>query len=289
MLKSILAIVLVVFVSIATTLSVVTWSKIATIEQKLSVVQKALTGVQEQAQTLAAEVAAAAHKQEAPSHAAETHWGYSGDMSPAKWGEKFPLCGSGKAQSPLNIVGPFESATAALKFDYKPTPLKVINNGHTLQVPVAPGSKLSVNGDSFELLQFHFHRPSEELIDGKSSDMVAHFVHKNAAGKLAVVGVLLKKGRENKVIRAIWEIAPAKEAPEVARGGAALNLPQMLPKGLAYYSYEGSLTTPPCTEGVTFYILKEAVELSSKQLGDFPFELNARPAMPLNGRKILAN
>lgn len=216
------------------------------------------------------------------------HWGYQGDEGPEHWGDNFPVCAKGKKQSPLNIVGPFEKSKDALSVAYQEGPLKILNNGHTIQVNVEPGSSLMINKESYELLQFHFHRPSEEQIDGKNAAMVAHFVHKSKAGKLAVIGVLLNEGKENLAIKTLWDNLPPKEGvehlPKVKFNPSAL-----LPSSMAHYAYEGSLTTPPCTEGVNFYILKTSVDLSKIQVTKFPFKMNARPVQNLNGRKISAN
>ena len=214
------------------------------------------------------------------------HWGYEGAMGPDRWGDEFPTCAKGKAQAPLNIKGPFEKALFNVAPDYKPGQLKIVNNGHTIQVNVPPGSKLRIDSKPFELLQFHFHRPSEEHIDGKPSSMVIHFVHKNDAGRLAVLGVLLKEGNENPGIKALWAHAPAKEGPEIAPEGVMFNPANLLPREYEFYSYEGSLTTPPCTEGVRFFILKSHVNVSREQVEAFPFKKNARPIQPQNGRAI---
>ena len=227
-----------------------------------------------------------------PSHAADKaapHWGYAGEAGPAFWGKEFPTCALGKAQSPIDIKAPFDKATRSIKPDYREGALKIVNNGHTIQVNVEPGSKLRIDKDSYDLLQFHFHRPSEEKINGNPSAMVAHFVHKNAAGKLAVVGVLLNEGKENPTLKAVWAAAPKAEGPEVLVTGAKINPAALIPKSLNYYSFEGSLTTPPCSEGVTFYILKSPVAMAKAQIDAFPFKMNARPVQPLNGRKIVAN
>lgn len=217
------------------------------------------------------------------------HWGYVGEMNPTQWGREFPTCAIGKSQSPIDIKEPFAKATQTIKPDYKEGALKIVNNGHTIQINVDPGSKLMIDKDSFDLLQFHFHRPSEEKVNGKPMAMVAHFVHKNQAGKLAVVGVLLNEGPENAMLKTIWANAPKSEGPEVVVPNAKSNPAALVPKSLSYYSFEGSLTTPPCTEGVTFYILKTPVTLSKDQVQAFPFKVNARPVQPLNGRRILAN
>jgi carbonic anhydrase len=216
------------------------------------------------------------------------HWGYEGDNGPEHWGDNFPVCGTGKKQSPLNIIGPFEKSKDVLSVDYKDGPLKMFNNGHTIQVNVEPGSTLTINKESYDLLQFHFHRPSEEQVDGKNSAMVAHFVHKSKDGKLAVIGVLLNEGKDNAAIKTLWANLPPKEGEEFLPEKVSFNPGNMLPKELGFYNYEGSLTTPPCTEGVQFYIMKKPMDISKDQVGKFPFKLNARPVQSLNGRKINA-
>jgi carbonic anhydrase len=227
-----------------------------------------------------------AHSNKAGDEKHAVNWGYEGAMGPESWGNDFPTCARGKAQAPLNIKGPFEKALFNVTPDYKNGPLKIINNGHTIQVNVPPGSKLRIDSQPFELVQFHFHRPSEEQINGKPSAMVAHFVHKNSEGRLAVLGVLLKEGNENPGIKALWTHAPAKEGPEVSPEGVMFNPGNLLPREYEFYSYEGSLTTPPCTEGVRFFILKSQVNISREQVEAFPFKKNARPVQPQNGRAI---
>ena len=216
------------------------------------------------------------------------HWGYEGDNGPEHWGDAFPVCGKGKKQSPLNIIGPFEKSKDTLSVDYKEGPLKMLNNGHTIQVNIEPGSTLTIGKESFDLLQFHFHRPSEEQVDGKNASMVAHFVHKSKEGKLAVIGVMLNEGKDSAAIKTLWANLPPKEGEEFLPPKVTFNPASMLPKEMGFYNYEGSLTTPPCTEGVQFYILKTPVDISKQQLAKFPFKLNARPVQSLNGRKIAA-
>ena len=217
------------------------------------------------------------------------HWDYEGEMGPEHWGKEFPTCAKGKSQAPLNIKGPFEKVRFAVVPDYKPGPLKIINNGHTIQVNVVPGSKIRIDGKAFDLLQFHFHRPSEEHINGKPSAMVVHFVHKNDSGELAVLGVLLQEGNENPGIKTLWSYAPPKEGPEVAPDNVAFNPTNLLPREMEFFHYDGSLTTPPCTEKVKFFILKSQVNISKEQVTQFPFKMNARPIQALNDRKILTN
>jgi len=225
-------------------------------------------------------------KKDDKAHAVQ--WGYEGDKGPEHWGDAFPVCGKGKKQSPLNIIGPFEKSKETLSVDYKEGPLKMLNNGHTIQVNIEPGSSLKIGKESFDLLQFHFHRPSEEQVEGKNASMVAHFVHKSKEGKLAVIGVLLNEGKDSAAIKTLWANLPPKEGEEFLPAKVTFNPASMLPKEMGFYNYEGSLTTPPCTEGVQFYILKTSVDISKQQLAKFPFKLNARPVQALNGRKITA-
>jgi len=225
-------------------------------------------------------------KKDDKAHAVQ--WGYEGDKGPEHWGDAFPVCGKGKKQSPLNIIGPFEKSKETLSVDYKEGPLKMLNNGHTIQVNIEPGSSLKIGKESFDLLQFHFHRPSEEQVEGKNASMVAHFVHKSKEGKLAVIGVLLNEGKDSAAIKTLWANLPPKEGEEFLPAKVTFNPASMLPKEMGFYNYEGSLTTPPCTEGVQFYILKTSVDISKQQLAKFPFKLNARPVQALNGRKIAA-
>ena len=217
------------------------------------------------------------------------HWEYDGAMGPENWGKEFPTCGRGKSQAPLNIKGPFEKVRFSVAPDYKQGQLKIVNNGHTIQVNVPAGSKVRIDGRPFDLLQFHFHRPSEEHIDGKPSAMVIHFVHKNAEGELAVLGVMLREGNENPGIKTLWTHAPKAEGPEVVPDGVMFNPVNLLPREMDFFHYDGSLTTPPCTEKVKFYILKTQVNVSKEQMAEFPFKMNARPIQPTNGRPIYTN
>ena len=221
-------------------------------------------------------------------HAAP-HWDYEGPMGPENWGKEFPTCAKGKSQSPLDIKGPFERVKVSVAPEYKNGQLKILNNGHTIQVNVEPGSKLRIDGLVYDLLQFHFHKPSEELIDGKPAAMVIHFVHKNAAGQLAVIGVLLKEGNENPGIKTLWANLPSKEGEELAPEKVMFNPSNLMPREMDFYSYEGSLTTPPCTEKVKFFILKTQVNIAREQVGAFPFKKNARPVQALNERVIQTN
>jgi len=221
----------------------------------------------------------------------ETHWGYIGEASPDRWADlssEYKLCRVGKEQTPINLDQAIKSELA-IATSYKEAPLKILNNGHTIQVNYEAGSSVTINGQSFELLQFHFHNPSEHKVMGKALDMELHLVHKNKAGNLAVVGVFLKQGEFNPVIQKIWDVMPAVKTPEKMIAGAMVNANQLLPKSPGFYEYFGSLTTPPCSEGVTWIVMNQPLEVSSSQLQQFAkiFPLNARPIQPQNRRFLL--
>jgi carbonic anhydrase len=225
----------------------------------------------------------------------EHHWSYAGNTGPAKWAaleSDYGACGIGKTQSPIDIHDGVakKAALPAIDFDYKPSPLKIVDNGHTVQVDYAPGSFITVQDKRYELVQFHFHKPSEEKINGKNADMVAHLVHKSADGSLAVVAVLLKSGQSNRLIETLWKNLPSKKGRETAVEGVQVNAADLLPaKRDAYYTFTGSLTTPPCSEGVTWFILKSPTSISKAEVARFAklYPMNARPTQPLNGREIL--
>jgi carbonic anhydrase len=219
------------------------------------------------------------------------HWTYKGHGGPAEWGSMdaaFASCKLGKLQSPIDIVGAKPAKLSPIKFNYKPTPLKIIDNGHTIQVNYEPGSFIVVGGVRYELVQFHFHHPSEEKIDGKAHEMVAHLVHKNAEGKLAVVAVLIDKGGASELVGTLWKNIPKEKEKEAAIDGVTIDVTQLLPENKDYYTFQGSLTTPPCSEGVTWFVLKAPVKIADGEIAAFAkvYPLNARPVQPLNGRKI---
>jgi carbonic anhydrase len=225
----------------------------------------------------------------------EARWTYGGATGPAKWGslEKgFAECKLGQNQSPIDI--PDASARkgdlASLLFNYKPSPLRIIDNGHTIQVNYTPGSFVSVEGKRYELVQFHFHKPSEEKIDGKGHDMVAHLEHQGPGGKLAVVAVLLDTGNENRLVRTLWDNLPKEKGKENVVDAVKINAVDLLPQNKGYYTFAGSMTTPPCSEDVTWFVLKTPVQVSADEIARFArsYPMNARPVQPVNGRDIQA-
>ena len=227
----------------------------------------------------------------AAAHAADLHWSYAGHAGPAEWGAlgpDFATCQLGKDQSPIDIRGAKAADLPAIKFNYKPAPLAVIDNGHTIQVNYAPGSWIDVGGARYDLVQFHFHKPSEEKVDGKSHAMVAHLVHKNAEGKLAVVAVLLDGGGSNAMIDSIWKSLPKEKEKVVTVADVTVDASALLPENHAYYTFDGSLTTPPCSEGVRWLVLEAPMKISDGEIAKFAgiYPMNARPTQPLNGRLV---
>lgn len=222
-------------------------------------------------------------------HAA--HWAYSGNSGAQNWhklSREYATCAEGKRQSPIDIKEGVRVQLDALKFDYKPSALKVVNNGHTIQVGYEPGSFVIVGDTPYELVQFHFHRPAEERVNGRTFDMVAHLVHKSKEGQLAVVAVLLMIGDEHPFIRTLWNHLPLDVGLEESNGAVKIDVSQLLPKIRGYYTYMGSLTTPPCTEGVRWIVMRTPVQVSRAQVTTFGrvYEMNARPLQASNGRLI---
>lgn len=221
------------------------------------------------------------------------HWGYHGAESADKWGDlskDFATCKLGKEQSPIDIktAGVEKTTLEKIEFSYLPSKLNIINNGHTVQVDYDKGSSIKIGKDKYDLLQFHFHTPSEEEIDGKEFDLVAHLVHKSADGKLAVVAVLFDRGDENKALKAYWDKLPRDSGEVRNLPKTMVNAADMLPANRGYFTFNGSLTTPPCSENVRWFVLKTPVTVSKDQTAAFRkiYPLNNRPVQALNGRKI---
>lgn len=219
------------------------------------------------------------------------HWSYSGETGPEHWAglsEDFAACGSGSFQSPIDIVDTTEADLSPIKLAFAGSTRQIHNNGHTVQVNVGPGSSLEVGGRTYDLVQFHVHSPSEHRIGGKSFAMELHFVHRHAHGELAVVGVLFEEGEPSEGIEKLGAVTPqeiGKDQP-VAMEIAGLAL---VPDSLDYYRYVGSLTTPPCTEGVLWIVLQASESISSEQVERFVALIgkDARSLQPLNGRLVL--
>jgi carbonic anhydrase len=226
-------------------------------------------------------------------HGGEVHWTYDGATGPQAWGQlkpEFNICAIGKRQSPINIEesvtlqGPAEP----LQFNYTPSSGTVVNNGHTIQVDLQGDNSLTVRGSVYRLVQFHFHTPSEEQVNYRNFAMVAHLVHKNAEGQLAVVAVLLEPGVINSLVGKVWTYMPLDTSDKVRLPTDIINMNELLPKDQRYYQFIGSLTTPPCTEGVLWMVLKQPTQISKDQLKLFQqlFPNNARPVQAVNGRPV---
>lgn len=220
------------------------------------------------------------------------HWGYAGEVGPEHWAEfesDFGACTSGRNQSPIDLDNFIEAELPPIAFDYKPGGHQVVNNGHAIQVNYNPGSKITVDGTDFALKQFHFHSPSENTIKAKSFPMEAHFVHADAKGNLAVVALMFEEGPSNELLEQVWP-----HVPKIENGKAGL-APQVSAEDLLhanrdYYRYDGSLTTPPCSEGVRWFVLKHHAKASAEQLAMVQEVLgqpNNRPVQPLGARAVL--
>ena len=199
-------------------------------------------------------------------------WGYDGEVSPEHWAELSPeniKCLEGHLQSPIDILT-FESDTfsGSIEFDYHPSHIDVSNNGHTIQATLADSNTLRVNHHEYRMLQLHFHEPAEHHIDGVIYPMEVHFVHQDKEGSLAVVALLVKEGLENEYLSMIWDDVPehANEHHEEAKD---LLLAEMFPTDKRIYHYLGSLTTPPCTEGVEWFVLDTPIAMSKDQIQRF--------------------
>jgi carbonic anhydrase len=226
----------------------------------------------------------------------KTHWTYEGATGTEHWSDldpEYAACNGGKEQSPIDIRDAEKAELSALRFEYKSGPLKyLINNGYTIRVNYhdAPGSGnfLIVGDKRYQLTQFHFHRPSEEYFHGKPYDMVVHLMHQASDGRVAAVAVLLKAGSANATIQQIWEHMPTTEGTEQEIAGVEVNPAGLLPHSTAYYTYMGSLTAPPCSEGVTWFVLTIPVDISAEQISAFAklYPHDVRPVQPLNGRVV---
>lgn len=227
----------------------------------------------------------------APAPAAHAHWDYAGEAGPENWAKLSPeyaLCGSGKRQSPIDIRDGIRVDLEPIRFSYGTTRFRVIDNGHAVQVDVGEGSSITVTGRNYRLQQFHFHRPAEESVNGRRAEMVVHLVHRDYAGNLAVVAVQIEKGLEHPLIQTLWNYLPLERGLSVEPPDAAIDLARLLPEQREYYTYMGSLTTPPCTENVLWLVMKQPINVSPDQIDIFArlYPYNARPVQPSFDRLI---
>jgi len=220
-----------------------------------------------------------------------SEWSYKGDTGPEHWGELDPayrLCRDGKAQSPIDLKWS-QPRASLLNFHYLASPLRVVDTGHTVQVNFKPGSTVLIRGKRYNLLQVHFHSTSEHTISSRSYPVEAHFVHERGVGERAVVAVMFKEGGKNEAIERIWSRIPKEKYKEAVYEGETINPMELIPRVQTRYYYIGSMTTPPCTEGVTWNILNTPLEMSSDQIEAFRslYAGNNRPLQPLNGRRVM--
>lgn len=217
------------------------------------------------------------------------HWSYEGAEGPEHWGElspDFAACSTGTEQTPIEVPSTTVVNPADITFNYQPTALNILNNGHTVQVNYDQGSSIEVGGKTYNLLQFHFHTPSEHTMDNQHTDLELHLVHQSADKQLAVVGVMLKRGSDNPAYAPVFGNMPAQVSEAAPVSGVTVNAADLLPAERTYYRYNGSLTTPPCSEGVQWLLMNTPVELSEAQVTAFQqiFHGNARPIQPINER-----
>jgi carbonic anhydrase len=220
------------------------------------------------------------------------HWGYKGEAGPENWSkvdQKFAMCALGRNQAPIDLTGFVEADLKPLVFAYKPGAAEIVNNGHTVEIDYAPGSTLTVDGRTFELKQFHFHAPSENRIGGKSFPLEGHLVHADKDGNLAVVAVMFAEGAAHPLLAKLWSAMPAKpgEKSALPQGLSATGL---LPANREYFRFNGSLTTPPCSEGVRWLVMKHHPTVSKAQVEQFSTTLgfaNNRPIQPVYARPVL--
>ncbi len=220
-----------------------------------------------------------------------SHWTYAGEEGPAHWGKldsAYELCGTGTNQSPIDVESPKGQDLTNIAFHYQPSEVNILNNGHTVQVNYDGGSYMELDGVHYDVAQFHYHTPSEHALDGKLFAAELHVVHKNADGNLAVVGILFDEGAQNDAIQPFIDNLPAEKS-EVKDAGITINAADLLPVVQTTYRYSGSLTTPPCSEGVNWLVMTTPVELSAEQLEmlDVLFEDNNRPLQDLNDRLLV--
>ena len=223
--------------------------------------------------------------------ASGAHWEYFGDAGPDNWAKLSPeysAC-AGKNQSPINLTGFIEAKLKPIVFNYKFGSEEILNNGHTVQINAVPGSCISVDGVQFELKQFHFHAPSENLINGKSFPLEAYLVHVDNEGNLAVVAVMFTEGKANKALEKAWAQMPKKEGDKLILS-SGISPREILPRHRDYYRFNGSLTTPPCSEGVRWLVMKHPISASKEQIEEFAHLMhhpNNRPVQPVNARPVL--
>ena len=222
-------------------------------------------------------------------------WTYEGETGPEHWGDlnpDFAACKNGKEQSPINIETSRvikDEKIPDLVINYKPTEFSLSNDGHTIQAnPLSNNNTFAIDNKEYKLVQFHLHTPSEHQINGKNFDLEFHFVNENTNNQLAVLGLMVKEGASNPFLEKAWNVIPTEETTEAVKLTEPIDLMSLLPKDTDSFQYNGSLTTPPCSEGVKWVVLEEPIEMSKEQIDKFRniFSKNNRPVQPLNEREV---
>ena len=225
----------------------------------------------------------------APKH--EVHWGYDAETGPEKWGDlakEFELCKTGQNQSPVDLIFKKPKTGHGIKTHYKASPVKIIDNGHTVQVNFQPGNTIELDGQTFDLLQFHFHTASEHTLSGNKLPMELHLVHRSGKGDYAVLGVILIEGPSHSIVETLWQNMPIQKGMEKELS-FMLNPDDLIPTTRTHYNYMGSFTAPPCSEGVNWNVFNTPMTLSKEQILTFRqlYPDNSRPVQPLNDRKTV--
>ncbi|MEB6334133.1 carbonic anhydrase [Serratia rhizosphaerae] len=221
-----------------------------------------------------------------------THWSYDGDEGPDHWGkltQDFSLCSTGKNQSPVNIQSALKTHHGKLNLTFQPGKQQIANNGHSIQINVSEGNTLTLDNTTYTLQQFHFHSPSENEIDGKRFPLEAHFVYQDNGGALAVLALMFNQGAANTQLAQAWKQMPT-DVGKTAALFPPMDIKALLPKKFNYFRFSGSLTTPPCSEGVIWMVLNKPATASAQQISQFTSVIhhtNNRPIQPLNGRIII--
>lgn len=237
------------------------------------------------------------HEEQAEAHGhggkeATQHWGYTGEVGPDHWsqlGSENEVCAVGLRQSPINLSGAQKQQFSRISLDYKPSLATIQNNGHTIQVAPSNGGGITLDGVRYNLKQFHFHTPSEHALNGRQTVLETHFVHQNDKGEYLVVGVLSELGVADPVLASLWTYLPTDSGKPLPIADLLVNPKDLMPTTEDFYVYAGSLTTPPCTEGVTWLVFTSTLNVSTEQADSLAqlFGTNARPLQARNERDFI--
>lgn len=220
------------------------------------------------------------------------HWSYEGDDGPDSWGAlspNFALCGTGTEQSPIDLTDAEDADLSDIVFNYSESDLAILNNGHTIQANYDAGSSIELDGEAFNLLQFHMHAKSEHTLNGEYFPLEIHLVHQAESGQLAVVGIMVEEGEANEALAGVWGNMPAEKSDAMTVDGVTMNAADFLPAEQSTFRYMGSLTTPPCSEQVRWHVLTEPITMSGDQIAAYTniYSNNFRPVQSINERTLV--